>query len=152
MTRSRMRLVLELDRPDSSVLDDAGFPTQQRFRTTIVMRIPWVERTESESEDAMWERIEWEFRKSLAFEILGSGKDIIGALTRTLCAKLRAGTASARFSSPFGTYFEQTEPAPPSSAADDSSVPPPTPTLPSGVALPIPAPDSDHVDAPPESR
>jgi len=144
-----MKLVLEYDRPDSEVLDDAGFPTTQRFRAAISIRIPWVERGEGEDADAHWEQIAHHFHRSLAFELLGSGKNLLGSLVKTLCANLRAEKPSSRLPSPFGSFIEETEPSPPSSDA----TPPATPTLPSGVAPPSPAPESgsDHVDVPSES-
>ena len=133
MSRSRMKLILELDRPDSSEMNEQGYPTEQRFRAAISIRIPWIERSEADSEECHWQKIEWELRKALAFELLGSGKNILGALTKSLCEKIRSNVYERQPGFTPGNPTALTQPSPPPSGAVVPFVPPPTPTLPSVV-------------------
>lgn len=147
-----MKLVLELDIPDSGTINDAGFVTTKRFRSEVSIRIPWIERSEADSDSAHWEHVEWQLRKSLAFELLGSGKNLLGALTQALCVNLRARKYQ-REPGFLGKRAAVTEPSPPPSVPPEPFVPPATPTLPSLVnpAVEPDEADSDHVVGPPES-
>jgi hypothetical protein len=147
-----LKLVLELDRPNGA-FDDAGFPSVTRFRSTVSVRIPFLQPSEAESEDAMWQRVEWEFRRSLAFELLGTDSNMLGALTKTLIEGVRADKGE-RLPSFLGTHVPDTQQSP-SSGAPAASVPALAPTLPSQTA-PVLEPSDEpvegvHVDASPDS-
>jgi hypothetical protein len=138
-----------LDVPDGEVINDAGFATTKRYRSAFTVRIPWIERSEADNDDAHWQNVEWKLRKSLALELLGSGKNVLAGLTKALCDKLRSGSYQ-REPGFLGRHDVKTEPSPPPSSPPETFIPPPTPTLPSQVnpVLEPVAEDSDHVDAP----
>ena len=151
MTRSRLKLVLELDVPDSSHPNEAGFPSNKRHRSSFTVRIPWIERSEADSDDAHWQNVEWQLRKSLAFELLGTSKNVLASITEGLVSKLRAGVFQRTPGFCPADRAGETMPSPPPSTPPETLIPPPTPTLPSQAHPALePAEGSDHVDVPSE--
>jgi len=92
---------------------------------------------------------ECEFRKTLAVELVGSGKNVLGSLVRELLGRLRHGGPAELMPSPFSLRGSETVPSPPPSQPPPSFAPPLTPTLPSVVTPPVEALES--VDDDPSS-